>query len=107
MLASKNACGTCHQSSNMADGVLSGGDKPAAASGIYGPNLTPDKDTGLGNWTDEQMKSAITKGIDDEGMMLCSVMPRFNLSDQEVADMVAYLRSLKAVNHTVPDGACP
>lgn len=107
-LVSKNACGSCHQSSNMADGVLSGGDKPAANSMIYGPNITPDKATGIGDWTDEQIKSAITTGVDDEGKMLCSIMPRFGtLSEQDVADITAYLRSLPAVNHTVPDGTCP
>jgi mono/diheme cytochrome c family protein len=95
-------CGACHTGSA---GTLAGGDVPKG--GVYPPNLTPDVDTGLGGWTTDAIATAVTTGQDDQGMTLCSPMPRFAaLSDQDLANLVAYLRSLPAVNHQVPDGVC-
>jgi hypothetical protein len=101
-------CGSCHQSSNAADGILSGGDTPVAGTAIYGPNITPDNAMGIGGWTDAQIIGAMRTGLDDQGATLCWVMPRFaNMSDAEAAAIVAYLRSLTAVARTAPDGVCP
>jgi hypothetical protein len=73
----------------------------------YGQDITPDKDTGIGDWTDDQLEAAMRKGVDDEGMMLCSIMPRFtDMTDTEAANIIAYLRSLPAVKRTVPDSSC-
>ena len=48
--------------------------------GVFvGPNLTPDKETGLGNWTDDQIISAITGWITPEGRRLAPIM-RMRLS---------------------------
>ena len=72
------------------------------------PNLTPDKDTGVGGWSDVQLKTAIRTGVDDEGAELCAVMPRFkDLSDSDVDHVIAYLRSLPAVSKEIPDSECP
>jgi mono/diheme cytochrome c family protein len=107
MLVQQNACATCHQSSSAGAGVLAGGDMVVEGSQAYGPNLTPDKDTGIGSWTDAQIDKAVREGVDDEGETLCEIMPRFGtFSDQDVADLIAYLRSLPAVKHEVPDGDC-
>jgi mono/diheme cytochrome c family protein len=102
------ACATCHQSSNSADGVLSGQTTPVAGTTtVYGPNLTPDMDTGLGSWTDDQIKAAIRTGVDDEGEMLCPQMMRYStLSDSQVSDIVAYLRSIPAVHREIPESSC-
>lgn len=86
-LATKSNCATCH-----------GKDYSGAG---YFPNITPDKDTGVGDWTDEQIADAITMGLDDKGGELCSLMKRYDLSDTEVADMVVYLRSLPAVANEI------
>ena len=42
---------------------------------FHGPNLTPDKETGLGNWTDEQILTALQKGARPDGRMLAPIMP--------------------------------
>ncbi|APR76697.1 Hypothetical protein A7982_02044 [Minicystis rosea] len=74
---------------------------------MYGANLTPDMATGIGGWTDEQIKTAIKTGVDDEGQDLCSSMTRFSaLSDQDLSDIVAYLRSIPAVDNAVQEGTC-
>jgi mono/diheme cytochrome c family protein len=97
-----NACGACHTGSK---GTLAGGD--VIKDGVYAPNLTPDMDTGLGGWTADEITTAISKGKDDQGQSLCGSMPRFGmLSQQDLADIAAYLRSLPAVKNQVPDGTC-
>jgi mono/diheme cytochrome c family protein len=72
---------------------------------FYGPNLTPDKQTGLGAWTDEQVATAITTGVVPTGRQLAPIMPWrafANLTKQDVAAIVAYLRTLPPVSNKVP-----
>lgn len=74
--------------------------------GVFaGPNLTPDKETGLGNWTDDQIIAAITAGTTPEGRRLAPIMPYEALSHLTADDaraIVAYLRSLPPVKNKVP-----
>jgi mono/diheme cytochrome c family protein len=101
-----HGCAGCHQG-DAASGTLSGRPTPLPGSTVYGPNLTPDKDTGLGGWTDAQILGAIKNGTDDEGASLCPQMPRF--ADLTAADgkaVVAYLRSLTAVTLEIPGSEC-
>lgn len=102
-LVTSNACASCH-----------GGDLSGSTTGVPGypnrnaPNITPDKDTGVGGWTDAQLTNAITKGTDDEDATLCFVMPRFtNLSSTDVANVIAYLHTVPAVSKDIPDSECP
>ena len=69
--------------------------------GVFvGPNLTPDKATGLGNWTDAQVVAAIQTGARPDGRMLAPIMPYHafaNLTPQDVQAIVAFLRSVPPV----------
>ncbi len=68
------------------------------------PNLTPDDETGLGNWTDAEIARAIREGVDKDGVSLV-VMPSHNyhvMSDDDVAAVVAYLRQLDPVQNQIP-----
>ena len=72
---------------------------------IWAPNLTPDS-TGLKTWTDAQIKRAFQDGIDDSGEPLFPVMPYFvfhNMSASDADAVVAYLRSIPAINNPVPE----
>jgi len=72
---------------------------------FYGPNLTPDKDTGLGGWTDAQVIAALQTGVRPDGRVLAPIMPwraLAVLTKQDVAAVVAYLRSLPPVSNKVP-----
>lgn len=72
---------------------------------IVAPNLTPDQETGAGNWTDDMFARAIREGIGHDGRALFPIMPYQNfreLSDEDVASLVVYLRSLPAVHHELP-----
>jgi mono/diheme cytochrome c family protein len=87
-----------------------------AAAGPWGVsfagNLTPDE-TGIGNWTEEQFKRALTqgklKGLEN-GRNLLPPMPWFNyttLTDHEVHSIFSYLKSLKPVKNIVPSPITP
>jgi len=69
------------------------------------PNLTPDKATGLGNWTDEQIATAITKGETPDGRILAPPMPWRNYANITKADalaIAAYLKSMAPLSNQVP-----
>jgi mono/diheme cytochrome c family protein len=67
---------------------------------LYSANLTPDKETGIGNWTPDQFYRALHEGIDDEGHHLYPAFPYtyFTRVRREDSDaMLAYLKSLAPV----------
>jgi mono/diheme cytochrome c family protein len=92
-------CGGCHTDRNHQENVLAGNPNfMFGGAPLPAPNLTPDA-TGLGAWSDEQIVNAIRNGIDDEGRHLSAAMPYWlfhNLSDADVAAIVAYLRSIRS-----------
>lgn len=68
-------------------------------------NLTPDQETGIAKWGDDQIKLAIKTGADVEGGTLFPVMPYHvynTMADADLDAVVAYLRSVKAVKNEVP-----
>jgi mono/diheme cytochrome c family protein len=72
---------------------------------VYGPNLTPDAETGLGTWTADQIVDAIRTGMTPEGRGLVPVMPWPNLSaltDEDAYAIAAFLQSLDPVSNNVP-----
>jgi mono/diheme cytochrome c family protein len=72
---------------------------------VVAPNISPDPETGAGNWTDDQLARAIREGIGHDGRALFPLMPyqRFrSMSDEDVASIVVYLRSLPPVRRQVP-----
>ncbi|MEI9929197.1 MAG: cytochrome c [Rhizomicrobium sp.] len=75
---------------------------------IYSANLTPDKDTGIGSWSDAAFLNALHNGIDDEGRHLYPAMPYASYSGMTDADALAikaYLFSLKPLRNEVPENA--
>ncbi len=72
---------------------------------FYGPNLTPDPETGLGKWTDDQVIHALQTGERPDGRVLAPTMPwraYAGMKRSDVADIVAFLRSLTPVRNKVP-----
>jgi mono/diheme cytochrome c family protein len=73
----------------------------------FAANLTPDQ-TGIGTWTEEQFKKALTQGKSkglEGARMLLPPMPWFNftnMKDEDVSAIFAYLKSLKPVSNVVP-----
>lgn len=67
-------------------------------------NITPDRETGIGGWTDAQIKNAITKGIRADGTRLRPPMAFAyykNITDEDLSAIVSYLRSLKPVKNAL------
>ena len=105
------ACGNCHtpQGPNgaVAGMELAGGlviEEPGAFT-VHTPNITPDKATGVGRWTDAQLIAAIREGKRPKGTIIGPPMPiglYRHLSDTDVLAIVAYLRSVPAVVNTPP-----
>jgi mono/diheme cytochrome c family protein len=75
-------------------------------SGVWvGQNLTPDKETGLGGWTSDQIVTAITTGKIPDGRTLSPIMPwpaLSKLTHDDALAIAAYLKSLPAVKNAVP-----
>ena len=88
--------------------MLGGSDVGFGLPGLgtfVGRNLTPDKETGLGDWTDDQIVAAFTTGVRPDGRKLAPIMPWRDLAHLDREDalaIVAYLRSLPPVKHAVP-----
>src|SRR5579859_436543 len=72
---------------------------------VVAPNLTPDKETGAGNWTDDMLARSIREGIGHDGRALFGMMPFAhyrNMPDEDLASIIVYLRSLPPVRNAVP-----
>jgi mono/diheme cytochrome c family protein len=73
---------------------------PLPMAKVYSTNLTADKETGLGNWSDQQIRDAITRGIRPDGERLLPVMPYeaySGMAEEDLKALIAYLRTLKPV----------
>jgi len=91
-------CG-CHTSTDGPVGA-GGGEVPTPFGKFYGSNITPDPETGIGNWTDAQIIAAIRDGFALGKGAESPAMPYYfyaGMADTDVADLVAYLRSLPSV----------
>lgn len=72
---------------------------------LVAPNLTPDLETGAGSWSDDMLARAIREGVGHDGRGLSGPMWWWafrSLSDEDVASIVAYLRTLPPVRHLLP-----
>ena len=108
IFVARRGCPNCHQSSDPADGTLSGSTIPRLGTQVYAANLTPDDETGLGRWSDDDIARAIRQGFALGFVPLCSQMSRFDhMSDDEVIAIIAYLRSLPPVRRAIPPSVCP
>ncbi len=73
---------------------------------VYSTNLTSDNETGLGNWTDQQIIDAIIKGLRKDGSRQLPLMPYTlysGMAQEDLKALVAYLRSLKPVKKATPE----
>jgi mono/diheme cytochrome c family protein len=108
-LVAAGDCMSCH----LRDGgePLAGGLGLKTPFGlIYSPNITSDKETGIGNWTADQFYHAMHDGIDDEGKNLYPAFPYpwFRLVSREDDDAIlAFLKTTPAVKYTSPKSALP
>lgn len=77
-----------------------------AAGFIPAKNITSDKETGLGSWTDGEIFRAITMGVDKNGNPLGPMMPYpyFRQMDEEdIKAIIAYIRTLPPIKNKIPE----
>jgi mono/diheme cytochrome c family protein len=73
---------------------------------IHAANLTPHPATGLGDWSDAEIKRAFLEGISKDGSALHPLMPYVvfhNMREADADAIVAYLRTLEPIEHRLPD----
>lgn len=109
-------CMACHAEHDwtahdapMLPNTLGAGQDMTVAKGfpgkIYSPNITPDAETGAGSWSDDQLARAIREGVSHDGRALFPFMPYLDfrsMSDEDLASVVVYLRSLLPVHKRQP-----
>ena len=107
-IAKAGACVVCHTAigptgPDMANAYAGGLEMPDPAGTWRTPNITQDKGTGIGGWTDEQIARAIREGVRPDGAQLFPIMPYMHynrLTDDDTKALVAYLRTIPAVAKT-------
>ncbi|QCB46283.1 c-type cytochrome [Hydrogenophaga sp. PAMC20947] len=104
------ACGNCHfprgdKGQPLFEKGLSGGmpfDEPGFNA--IAANITPDPETGIGRWTDAELAKAIREGVRPDKTIIGPPMPMGfyrNISDDDLAAIIAYLRAQPPVKHAV------
>jgi mono/diheme cytochrome c family protein len=100
------ATGGCGCHTKPKDQVNSGGRRYDVPFGtVYSSNITPDKESGIGNWTDDQLVTAIRLGRRPNGERMTPVHPylEFNaMTDEDTRAVIAFLRTLPPVKRTPP-----
>ena len=103
-LAIAGGCASCHTADPAKP--LAGGkriDTPFGA--IYSPNLTPDRDTGLGGWSDDDFRRALRYGVAPDGSRYYPAFPYPNftkLTRPDILAIRAYLATLTSVKNSAP-----
>lgn len=73
---------------------------------VYPPNLTPDEQTGMGGWSEDEIVAAVTQGRRPDGRALAPVMPwpmYSALTGEDARAIAAYLKSLAPISNRTPD----
>jgi mono/diheme cytochrome c family protein len=109
-------CLDCHTPRNLEDGQFyldslgagssfAFGEAENAPFLTYARNITPDKETGIGSWTEAQFMAAVTTGMRPDGTVLDPIMPYAHYkasSEEDLRAIHVYLRSLPAMPRTTP-----
>ena len=103
-LANAADCGSCHTVPGS-DQPFAGGRTIETPFGILvSPNITPDRETGIGAWTDDQFDAAVRLAACRNGARLYPAMPfpyYSRMSREDVTDIRAYLSTIKPVANAV------
>ncbi|WFU53567.1 cytochrome c [Bradyrhizobium pachyrhizi] len=105
------ACGNCHTpkgpNGDVLEKAFSGGgywDEPPFT--VHAANITQDKETGIGSWSDADIKKLLRTGQTPKGVHTAMVMPTsfyHILTENDLDAVVAYLRTITPVHNKVPD----
>ena len=114
MCSPQRGCAECHAAPVKGCDDLKTKDKEMLAGGrclktpfgtFHVPNISPDKETGIGNWTTVDFVNAMKHGVAPDGSYLYPAFPFASyqrMSYEDLIDLKAYLDSLPAVKNEVP-----
>ena len=103
-------CIECHHKGNV-DSIIALGQEVPLSGGvsfvlpvgtIYSKNITPDKETGIGKFTDGEIARALRYGVHPDGSAVYDFMPFHNTSDEDLTAIISYLRAQKPVRNIIP-----
>ncbi|MEG3132540.1 c-type cytochrome [Rouxiella sp. T17] len=103
-------CVACHTAPGSKEAFSGGYSISTPFGGIFASNITPDAETGIGNWTEREFYRAVRHGKGKEGGNLYPAMPYnayVKVSDRDMHDLWLYMRSVKPVNNKVPETNLP
>ncbi|WP_338556942.1 cytochrome c [Erwinia sp. E_sp_B04_7] len=105
-IAMAGDCVACHTAPGSKNVFAGGYSISTPFGGIFASNITPDPQTGIGNWTEHDFYRAVRHGKGKEGENLYPAMPYnayVKVSDQDMHDLWMYMRSVEPVHYKVPD----
>ncbi|HEY6515753.1 MAG TPA: cytochrome c [Steroidobacteraceae bacterium] len=104
-------CTACHADPTRSDSPFGGGRPVATPFGkIFAPNITPDRETGIGNWTAQQFDDAVRRGRRRDGKRLYPAMPfpyYARMSAADVGAIFAFLNTVAPMHHAVAADRLP
>jgi len=110
LMYSSTHCIDCHYKGN-ADSLIARGQEVPLSGGvlfdlpfgkIYSKNITSDKETGIGKYTDGEIARALRYGVHPDGTVVFDFMPFHNTSDEDLTAIISFLRTQPPVHNLVP-----
>ncbi|WP_328188306.1 cytochrome c [Marinobacter sp. OP 3.4] len=105
VLAGLGNCQTCH-TTDPAQPFAGGLAMPTPFGTIYSTNITPDPQTGIGQWSEEAFARAMREGVDRSGTHLFPAFPYTHftkMTDEDVADLYAYMMTREPIRAEAPE----
>jgi len=106
-VAKAAGCVSCHTDFEAGRAPYAGGRAIKTPFGtFYSPNITPDEETGIGAWSDEDFVRAMRDGVSPSGQHYFPVFPYpayTRLTEIDILDLKAFLFSVEPVAFRVPD----
>lgn len=99
-------CVTCHTAPKGGAHLAGGRELKTPFGSFFTPNITPDPETGIGNWSDEDFVRALRKGKSPSGKPYYPAFPYTSytrMTQQDIIDLKAHLDSVASVRNPVPD----
>jgi mono/diheme cytochrome c family protein len=104
-------CADCHASPDVREQVEKGIEVPLSGGNafdlplgkFYVKNITPDKETGIGKYTDSQIARMLRYGVRPDGTAVLPFMPFHSTSDEDLGAIISFLRTQRAVKYKVPE----